>query len=173
MECSLPYLSTRLRAALLVLASLGCDRIELGEDPFEAPDAGAMTSDAPARDGATTPSVRGPLDGDFFFCRVQPLVINASRCASERGCHATDSALRLLVDAETVAPPTCEGDHPTSAVPASYYTNFARSRAETRGTARASDFYWRPLGNDHPERMYAESSMQAAIVRAWIEGTAP
>jgi hypothetical protein len=134
-----------------------------------------VRSDASATDGgpidAQISSVRGPLDADFFFCRVQPEVVRTARCASTRGCHATDSNLRLAIDAETVSPPSCAGDRPTSPVPASYYTNLARSRAETRPTARASDFYWRPLGHDHPERMYDESSTEAAIVRAWIEGT--
>lgn len=167
-----PHLSARVASVVFLVGVLACERIELGEDPFPTVrDAGG--NNVPTRDGANSGVVRGPLDADFFFCRVQPEVVRPSRCATERGCHATDSALRLLVEAESVAPPTCVGDHPTSPVPASYYTNFARARAETRTTARASDFYWRPLGNDHPERMYLESSSEAAIVRAWIEGTAP
>lgn len=143
-----------------------CATVERGADPFPSADVG----DEARPDAAMT--TRGPLDADFFFCRVQPEVIRASRCASTRGCHATDSGLRLLADAETIEPPTCIDDHPVGAVPAAYYTNLARSRAETRPSARASDLYWRPLGNDHPERMYAETSREAAIVRAWIEGSA-
>lgn len=155
-------------AWLVVAYGVGCDTIERGEDPFARADAGmAERSDAPVPAG-----VRGPLDADFFFCRVQPEVVRAARCASTRGCHATDSGLRLLADAETIAPPTCVADHPVGPVPASYYTNLVRARAETRPSARASDFYWRPLGNDHPERLYAEGSREAAIVRAWIEGSA-
>jgi hypothetical protein len=161
--------SLAVASAALVLA---CARIDLGPDPFV--DAALTTNaDAAAADTAASSGVRPPLDGDFFFCRVMPEVVRPSRCASERGCHASDSGLRLLVEAETVAPPTCIDDHPSTPVPASYYTNLARSRAETRATARASDFYWRPLGNDHPERIYAEGSPEAAIVRAWIEGSAP
>lgn len=165
------------RFSLLVATLLlGCDRIDLGENPFFEADAAvedATGTDAPGADVPVLAGVRAPLDQDFFFCRVMPEVVRPLRCASERGCHATDSGLRLSVEAEAVTPPTCLADHPTGAVPASYYANLARSRAETRATARASDFYWRPLGNDHPERMYAETSTEAAIVRAWIEGSAP
>jgi hypothetical protein len=163
-------------SSAVVLAA--CTTVPLGSDPF--PDAGAE-DDAPmiAVDGARVPTgdvgatERPPLDPDFFFCRVQPEVLGPLRCASRSGCHATNSGLRLLVAAETDPPPTCAGDHPTSSVPASYYTNLARARAETRSTARASDLYVRPLGNGHPETLFAASSTEARILAAWIEASAP
>ena len=112
------------------------------------------------------------LEPAYFFCQVQPVVLAAHRCAGEdTDCHADRSALRLDLTGETDAPPLCENDVPVGPVPASYYTNLARVRGEVRSTAARSDLYVRPLGRDHPVTLFREDDPEAAILRAWIEGT--
>ncbi|MEM6954707.1 MAG: hypothetical protein AAF411_00725 [Myxococcota bacterium] len=145
-------------AACLLLA--GCT-VELGSDPLLDP----------ALPDANMASARPALDADFFFCFVQPEVITPHRCASDVGCHTDRTALRLDPVAETVAQPACAGGRPVGTVDGRFYTNLARSRAETRASAARSDFYRRPLGRGHPVTLFREGSREAAIVRAWIEGT--
>ncbi|MEM9193709.1 MAG: hypothetical protein AAGF12_31325 [Myxococcota bacterium] len=171
-------MDARRQVVWLVLSMVvGCGRA-LGPNPFEdaAPPSGVSDSSAPVREaGSRTDamsSTRGPLDADYFFCQVQPKVINPGRCAGDDGCHTDRTALRLDPVAEQLTPPICSDDHPTSLVEAPYYTNLARSRAEVRPTADRSDFYRRPLGDNHPVTLYREGSVEALIVRAWIEGTA-
>lgn len=170
---------SRVRLIALAASLVACTTVPLGSDPFEdastiAPtdDAGPRPDGGPRADTGTTSSARAPLDPDFFYCRVQPEVIARVRCASPRGCHASNTSMRLVSAGETDAPPSCTQDHPTGPVPASYYTNLARARAETRVTARQSDLYWRPLGHSH-DRLFDETSAEAQLLRAWIEGTAP
>lgn len=140
-----------------------CHR-ELGPDP-ELPGHGADagTSLAPPAPG----QARAPLDAQYFFCRVQPEVITAHRCASDDGCHTDRSALRLDPVAERLEAPPCDGTVP----PASFYTNLARCRAEVRSTAQASDLYRRPLGRSHPVTLFDAASAEAEVLRAWIEGS--
>jgi hypothetical protein len=166
----------------LLLGAIGCSPSALGPDFALDSDAASIAdaSVAPAhRDGATerdassssaVPSQRAPLDPSFFFCRVQPEIFAYHRCASPSGCHATNTGLRLDVRGESDRAPACASDVPTEPVPASYYTNLARSRAEVRGTASNSELYRRPLGREHPVTLYRESSPEAALMRAWIEG---
>ena len=169
--------------SVLLVALSGCV-FELGEDPFAPPDAapfapdsgsllgtdGGPAADAFSREDAPPLGVRAPLDPDFFYCRIQPEVIAASHCASGQGCHAEATSLRLELAGERDLRPTCKGDRPTSAVPASYYTNLARSRAAVRATASRSDLYTRPQGRNHPITLFNAADARAILLASWIEG---
>lgn len=164
--------------ALALLGSVGCEPA-LGPDPFPVDaasplDVGSHDApswiDAPGHDGGPV-GPRPALDPGYFFCRVQPVVLSAHRCASQdNDCHADSTGYRLDVSAESIAPPTCVDDRPVGAIPAAYYTNLARSRGEVRAAATSSDLYTRPIGRDHPVRLFDASSAEANILVQWIEG---
>ena len=68
------------------------------------------------------------LDEDYFYCRIQPEVVQAHGCAGggagEMGmCHTARSALRL-VDTTGIVPPTCVDDVVEGGVPPEYLENF-------------------------------------------------
>jgi hypothetical protein len=118
------------------------------------------------------------LDEDFFFCQVQPNVINPQSCATGAatdtgGCHTSQSAL-LLEDASGIAPPGCdENDRllPGEVAPDVYQRNLTRIRFTVASDPMSSPFYRRPLGIDsHPRVIYAIGSPEEMIVRAWITG---
>jgi len=116
------------------------------------------------------------LDEDFFYCRIQPEVINAHTCASgaagEAGsCHSARSALRLEVAAETDAPPACDGDILIGTEPASYRENFQAVQFTVQTDPLSSPFYRRPVGLDsHPRVMFAEGTPEAELIIEWIGG---
>lgn len=140
-------------------AAAGCTTVDLG-DNFVAPGV--------------------QLDEDFFYCRVQPEVIGALRCASgesdEAGsCHSARSALRLSADAETDPAPACDADGKvTGTVPPSYMENLAALGFTVQADALASPLYRRPLGLDsHPRVIFEADSPEAELVRTWIQGVTP
>ncbi len=172
--CSLLLLS-----AVFAPSVGGCD-FELGPDPFAGDpsfedaavsgvDAGPGTDAGVRVDGGAS-TIAQPLDPNLFFCRVQPEVLSAHRCASQRECHGTNTGYRLDVSAESIARPTCRDGVPVTTVPASYYTNLARSRGEVRRTATQSDLYSRPIGRSHPVDVFGASSAEAQLLVLWIEG---
>jgi hypothetical protein len=138
-------------AAGILLAS--CWTVDLGDNP-PAPDL--------------------QLDEDFFYCRIQPEVISAQTCASgiagEGGmCHSDNTSLRLNPAAETDAPPTCDGDRVTGAVPPSYTENFQSVQFTVQSDPLSSPFYRRPVGLDsHPRIIFPEGSPEADLIVAWI-----
>lgn len=174
-------------AGLGALALVAGCTFELGEDPFPrdaaivstSPDAATLPGvDASldarvvATDAASSSTTRAPIDRDLFFCRVQPEVIAGGSCASGgNNCHANNTGLRLPAAGETDAAPTCVGDHPTSAVPASYYTAYTRSIAYVRATASQSPLYVRPQGRSHPVTVFSSGDARAQLLARWIEGT--
>jgi len=114
------------------------------------------------------------LDEDFFYCRIQPEVINATSCASgaagEGGdCHSARSALRLSPDAETDPAPACDGNFLLGDPPASYRTNFQNVQFTVQTDPLSSPFYRRPVGLDsHPREIFAEGSPEADLIIEWI-----
>ncbi len=167
---------------VIAVASLlaACAPVDVGPDfseidagppaPPPSTDAGSTPTPPSTSDASIPSGPRAPLDPNFFFCRIQPEVYRPHRCASARGCHSTDSALRLDPSPEVQPPLPCANGVPQAPVPAAYYTNLARSRTEVRGSATRSDLYRRPLGPGHPVTLYSASSIEAELVRAWIEG---
>jgi hypothetical protein len=150
-------LGSTLGALWLALVGIpGCTTVDLG-------------------DNFVTPNVQ--LDEDFFFCRIQPEVLTAKRCASgesdEAGsCHSSRSALRLAMDAEDDEPPTCDADgRVTGTVPASYEMNLSAVRFTILSDPTASPLYRRPTGLDsHPRTIFEEGSPEADLLVEWIAG---
>lgn len=114
------------------------------------------------------------LDEDFFYCRIQPEVVAAHGCASGMGgeegaCHSAKSALRLDPMAEMVAPPACDGDRATGAVPPAYLDNFTAVQLSVQSDPLSSPFYRRPIGLDsHPRVIFPEGSPEADLIVMWI-----
>ncbi len=133
--------------------SAGCGTVELG-DNFVPPDP--------------------MIDEDFFYCRIQPEIINAYGCASglagENGsCHSARSALRLEPAAETAPPPECDGDALIGMPPDSWQRNLEAVRFTVRSDPTSSPFWRRPLGLDsHPRVIFPEGSPESDLIIAWI-----
>lgn len=138
--------------ACALLAGGGCGTVDLG-------------------DNIVPPDLM--LDEDFFYCRIQPEVIQPSSCAGggagEGGmCHTARSSLRLT-DTTGIAPPTCDGDRVTGAVPPEYEANFGAVQFTVQTDPLSSPFYRRPTGLDsHPRQIFPESAPEAVLIADWI-----
>jgi hypothetical protein len=154
-----PRLSGLLLHAAIVLSACGtptvADTVDLGDNP--------------------EPS-NIMIDEDFFYCRIQPDVITAQRCAEggagdSGGCHLSQSALRLVT---VPSEPRCQANRVIGAPPAEAQVNLERVRATLGVDAEASPFYRRPLGLDsHPRMIFAENSPEAELIRMWLTQGAP
>ncbi len=144
-------------SALLAWAAAGCGTVDPG-------------------DHFVPPEVR--LDEDFFFCRIQPMVLTEYRCATGMGgeegsCHDSRSALRLEAMADSEPPPCDMEGNVVSAVPLSYRRNLETSRVTVQSDAYTSPFYRRPVGLDtHPRKIFEEGSEPAELIVEWINGGA-
>ncbi|MDQ3032282.1 MAG: hypothetical protein M3Y87_07695 [Myxococcota bacterium] len=113
------------------------------------------------------------LDEDFFYCRIQPEVVQPSGCAGggpgEEGmCHTSRSSMRL-VDTTGVAPPECEGDMVVGVVPPEYMQNFTAVQFTVQSDPLSSPFYRRPTGLDsHPRVIFPEGDPSADLISQWI-----
>lgn len=113
------------------------------------------------------------LDEDFFYCRIEPEVVQPQGCAGggsgEMGmCHTSRSALRL-VDTTGVEPPNCVDDVVEGAVPPEYVENFQAVQFTVQSDPLSSPFYRRPTGLDsHPRVIFPEGSAEADLVSMWI-----
>ena len=136
----------------ILLFSVGCGTVELG-DHFVSPDP--------------------IIDEDFFYCRIQPDILNVHRCASggpgeEGSCHSARSALRLSIDAESVSA-LCEDDRLLEDPPDSWKSNLENIRFTIRNDPLSSPFYRRPTGLDsHPRVLFNEGSDEADLIITWI-----
>lgn len=115
------------------------------------------------------------LDEDFFFCRIQPEVIEMHSCAGggmgEGGmCHTSRSAMRLADAVMLGDSVTCDDeDRVTGAVPASYMQNLEAVRFTVQSDALSSPFYRRPVGLDsHPREIFGEGDAAADLIVQWI-----
>lgn len=146
------------RWVLVVLAGVGafagsssCGTVDLG-DNFVAPD----------------PMV----DEDFFYCRIQPEVINATSCASGMGgesCHSSTSAMVLSAQAETDPAPACDGNVLLGVPPDSWQQNLEAVRFSVRNDPFSSPFYLRPIGMmSHPRIIFMEGSPEADLIVEWL-----
>jgi len=119
------------------------------------------------------------IDESFFFCRIQPEVVAATRCASgisgEGGsCHSSRSALRLDPLGETVLPPECDGNTPTGPIPESYRRNLDAVRFTVQSDPLSSPFYRRPVQLDaHARKIFDEDSPEAMLIFEWLTTGGP
>ena len=137
---------------LALPATLGCGTVDLG-------------------DNIVSPDLM--LDEDFFYCRIQPEVIQASGCAGggagEAGmCHTSRSSMRLA-DTTGVPPPVCEADVVVGVVPPEYMQNFTAVQFTVQSDPLSSPFYRRPTGLDsHPRVIFPEGDPSADLISQWI-----
>jgi len=113
------------------------------------------------------------LDEDYFYCVIEPQVMQVGSCATgaagEAGsCHTARSSMRLS-DTTSVAPPTCEDDRPTTAVPDEFMLDFRAVQFTVQSDPLSSPFYRRPTGLDsHPRVIFTADSVEAGLIEEWI-----
>jgi len=117
-----------------------------------------------------------PLDEDFFYCRIEPEVIQRHGCATgesgESGhCHDSRSALRLIDSTETA---TCDSaGHIMGKVPDAFSANLAAVRFFVQGDPLTSPFYLRPINQaSHPRRIFDDKDPAAKLIEEWISAGA-
>jgi hypothetical protein len=117
-----------------------------------------------------------PLDEDFFYCRIEPEVIQQHNCATgdsgEAGhCHDSRSALRLIASDE---PAPCDSaGHVTGKIPDAYSANLEAVRFFVQGDPLTSPLYLRPLNlASHPRAIFTEQDPAAKLIEEWISAGA-
>lgn len=120
------------------------------------------------------------LSEDYFYCFIQPDVIEAAGCATGMagdvgGCHQAQSSLRL-VDTTGTTRPSCTGDmdhasmvrlSPGAVVPPEYVDNFQRVQFTLGPDAESSPFYRRPTMMDSHPRV-AVDGPQMTLILNWF-----
>ena len=117
-----------------------------------------------------------PLDEAFFYCRIEPEVIQKHGCASGNGgesgrCHDSRSAMRLTPSSES-AP--CDGSgRVTGKVPDAFVDNLEAVRFFVQADPLTSPFYLRPLNQaSHPRRIFDDKDAAAKLIEEWISAGA-
>ncbi|HET6336393.1 MAG TPA: hypothetical protein VFG30_24390 [Polyangiales bacterium] len=111
------------------------------------------------------------LDEDFFYCRIEPEVIQKFGCATgnagERGqCHDSRSALQLIDTSEKA---TCSNGRLTGAVPDAFAANYEAARFFVQTDPLTSPLYLRPTNQaSHPRRIFATNDPAARLITEWI-----
>ncbi len=143
----------------LVVAPCGCGTVELGENIVQ-------------------PNTQ--LSEDYFYCFIQPDVIQGASCATGTagdtgGCHQTQSSLRLI-DTAAATRPSCTGSSdmassvrlaPGAVVPPEYIDNFQRVQFTLGPDAESSPFYRRPTMMDSHPRV-AVDGPQTQLILNWF-----
>jgi hypothetical protein len=116
------------------------------------------------------------LDPDFFYCEIQPKVIQRYGCASgsagEAGrCHDSRSALQLMATDETAR---CDASGRVSSdVPDAFVANYEAARFFVQTDPLTSPLYLRPLNlASHPRRIFAMNDEAARLITQWISAGA-
>lgn len=142
-------------ASLLTLAG-GCGTVDLGENIVQP---------------------NGRLDEEYFYCVIQPDVMQAASCATgiagdTGGCHASQSALRV-VDTALVARPECvDGELvPGAVVPLEYMNNLQSVQFTLGPDAESSPFYRRPTMMDSHPRRTVDMAQEALILEWFARGS--
>lgn len=148
----------RLAPLVLGMAALAssCGTIELGENIVQ-------------------PNTQ--LSEDYFYCFIQPDVIQAAGCATGMagdvgGCHQAQSSLRL-VDTTGTTRPSCTGVatdaarvrlSPSAVVPPEYVDNFQRVQFTLGPDYQSSPFYLRPTMMDSHPRVAVDMAQETLII---------
>lgn len=115
------------------------------------------------------------LDEDFFFCRIEPEVIQKFGCANggsgEAGrCHDSRSSLRLQVSSDM---PSCSAGRVVGQIPDAYAANLEAVRYFVQADPLTSPFYLRPINQaSHPRRIFDEQDAAAKLIQEWISAGA-
>lgn len=116
------------------------------------------------------------LDENFFFCRIEPEVIQKFGCATgnagEQGsCHDSRSSLRLIASDD---PPPCDASgRVTGPIPDAYMANLDAVRFFVQADPLTSPLYLRPLNMaSHPRAIFDASDPAAQLIEEWISAGA-
>jgi hypothetical protein len=116
------------------------------------------------------------LDEDFFYCRIEPEVIQQHNCATgdsgESGhCHDSRSALRLIASSDPA--PCDQAGHVTGKLPDAFSANLEAVRFFVQADPLTSPFYLRPLNlASHPRRIFTDQDPAAKLIEEWISAGA-
>jgi hypothetical protein len=116
------------------------------------------------------------LDDDFFYCKIEPLVIQQKSCANgasgEQGrCHDSRSALRLM--ASDASAPCNAAGRVTGTLPDAYIANLDAVRFFVQSDPLTSPLYLRPLNlASHPRRIFDDKDPAAKLIEEWISAGA-
>lgn len=116
------------------------------------------------------------LDEGFFFCRIEPEVLQKYGCASggsgEQGmCHDSRSALRLHATSE---PAPCDASGRVNGkVPDAYLADLEAVQYFVQSDPLTSPLYLRPTNQaSHPRRIFDETDAAAKLITEWISAGA-
>jgi hypothetical protein len=116
------------------------------------------------------------LDEDFFFCRIEPEVIQQFSCATgsgsdSGGCHNTRSALRLI-DSDA-APPCDASGRVVGSIPDAFAANLEAARFFVQADPLTSPLYLRPINQaSHPRAIFGAQDPAAKLIEEWISAGA-
>lgn len=116
------------------------------------------------------------FDEEFFYCRVEPMLF-AQGCGSgvagqdpANGCHFSVTKFRLTDYGPPRVNEGCSGDAlgPGALVTMAAQQNYTAAQARMKRDPNLAALLQRPLGNaQHPRRIFAENSNEAAIISQW------
>jgi hypothetical protein len=116
------------------------------------------------------------LDERFFFCRIEPEVLQLHSCASgasgEQGtCHDSRSSLRLRASTE---PSPCDSaGRIVGPVPDSYRSDLEAIQYVVQTDPLTSPLYQRPTNQaSHPRRIFDTDDPAARLIAEWISAGA-
>jgi hypothetical protein len=116
------------------------------------------------------------LDESFFFCRIEPEVLQKHSCAGgaagEQGmCHDSRSALRLRGSSD---PPPCDAaGRVTARVPDAYRADLQAVQYFVQSDPLTSPLYLRPTNQaSHPRRIFDDKDAAANLITEWISAGA-
>lgn len=116
------------------------------------------------------------LDERFFFCRIEPEVLQKHSCArgaaGEQGtCHDSRSALRLQPNMDSA--PCDSAGGLVGAVPDSYRADLEAIQYFVQTDPLSSPLYLRPTNqSSHPRRVFDTSDPAARLIAEWISAGA-
>jgi len=114
------------------------------------------------------------LDERFFFCRIEPEVLQKHSCATggagEQGtCHDSRSALRLAPKPSGETAPCDSAGRPIGAVPDSYQQDLEAVQYFVQSDPLTSPLYLRPINMaSHPRRVFDAADPAAKLLEEWI-----
>ncbi len=115
------------------------------------------------------------FDDEFFYCRVEPMLLQQGCGAGDpgqdpaNGCHFSVTKFRLTDYMPRVSD-SCRGDKlaPGALVPVAAQQNYAAAQARMKRDPNLAPLLTRPTGKaTHPRQIFAENSPEAAVIRQW------
>lgn len=111
-------------------------------------------------------------DENYFYCVIQPQVLNAKKCATgeggDSGCHATATPMRLQIVDTPV--PCLSGKPDPSKISGAERANYTASSLRVNRDVESSPFLRRPIGASGHKVLFASSSTEADLIRKWVAG---